>query len=195
VSERSDQQNYIDDPVGDDGEESANVGTQGLAARMKLRREQLQKQHSKVFDIPGWEGILAVELEVMDYQTSRKISRRHEKQRDPAIQELYTAAEQLIQATVRFHEVDAQTGKLKDTDGTWKTFAQLAAQGTGDRLPEDLSSRQALIFLDVTQLAHDAVMLKIPVDTGRLFDGDRDYELWIGALVDRVYVTRRKQDK
>jgi hypothetical protein len=38
-------------------------------------------------------------------------------------------------------------------------------------------------------------MLKIPVDTGRLFDGDRDYELWIGALVDRVYVTRRKQDK
>lgn len=40
-------------------------------------------------------------------------------------------------------------------------------------------------------LAHDAALLGIPVDTGRLFDGDERYELWIGTVVDLVADTRR----
>lgn len=46
----------------------------------------------------------------------------------------------------------------------------------------------------MTTLAHDATMLGIPVDTGRLFDGgDPSYELWIASLIERVHATKQRQ--
>jgi hypothetical protein len=46
----------------------------------------------------------------------------------------------------------------------------------------------------VIQLAHDCVMLEIPVDTGRLYDGDDPYyELWLRTLAQKVEVTKRAQ--
>lgn len=44
----------------------------------------------------------------------------------------------------------------------------------------------------MTMLAHDAALLGISVDTGRLFDGDERYGLWIGTVVDRVADTKRR---
>lgn len=45
----------------------------------------------------------------------------------------------------------------------------------------------------MTQLAHDAALLGIPADTGRLYDGeDPDYLLWLSQVVDRVNESRRE---
>lgn len=45
----------------------------------------------------------------------------------------------------------------------------------------------------MTDLAHDCALLKIGVDTGRLYDGDDPhYEIWLSALRDRVAATRRR---
>jgi hypothetical protein len=42
-------------------------------------------------------------------------------------------------------------------------------------------------------LVHEAALLGIPVDTGRLFDGDDHYELWLWAIVRSVKDTLRRQ--
>jgi hypothetical protein len=48
----------------------------------------------------------------------------------------------------------------------------------------------------VTRLAHDAALLGISVDTGRLYDGaDPGYELWISSLVDIVNETLAREDR
>jgi ribosomal protein L13E len=44
----------------------------------------------------------------------------------------------------------------------------------------------------LTELAHDAALLGINVDTGRLFDCADDYPLFIEALVSRVAETREQ---
>lgn len=47
----------------------------------------------------------------------------------------------------------------------------------------------------MTTLAHHAALLGIPVDTGRLYDGDDPgYELFLWALVERVQATLRQQN-
>jgi hypothetical protein len=47
----------------------------------------------------------------------------------------------------------------------------------------------------VTTLAHDATLLGIPVDTGRLYDGDDPgYELFLWALITRLQDTIRQQN-
>lgn len=48
----------------------------------------------------------------------------------------------------------------------------------------------------MTDLAHDAVLLGIPIDTWRLYAGDDpDYELWVSLLVDRVTSSKRRMAK
>lgn len=48
----------------------------------------------------------------------------------------------------------------------------------------------------MTKLAHDCVLLGIPVDTWRLFYCDDPfYELWLTGLADRVHDTKRTQQK
>jgi len=47
----------------------------------------------------------------------------------------------------------------------------------------------------VTRLAHDAAMLSIPVDLGRLFDGSPDFVLFVETVVDRVHRTKREVAK
>lgn len=42
----------------------------------------------------------------------------------------------------------------------------------------------------MTQLVHDAALMKVPVDTSRLFDGDAMYAAWILAIVERVNETK-----
>lgn len=42
-------------------------------------------------------------------------------------------------------------------------------------------------------LVHEAAILGVPVDTGRLYDGDDPgYELFLWAVVDRVSETARR---
>lgn len=113
-----------------------------LAARMARRGEQLQNQRTEMFEVPGWEDILAVELRMLGYEESRKIGRRLSKVRDVAMQELYSFADQIIAATEGFFEV--VDGQRRPVDRTWM---QLAREGVARPLPEDLTPRQAIIAL------------------------------------------------
>lgn len=47
----------------------------------------------------------------------------------------------------------------------------------------------------MTQLAFSAAMLGIPVDVGRLYDGNDPYfEGWLEAVTEMVYEAHRKQN-
>lgn len=46
----------------------------------------------------------------------------------------------------------------------------------------------------MTSLVHEATLLGVPVDTGRLYDGDDPgYELFLWGVIDRVRDTVRRQ--
>lgn len=126
------------EPVAD---ESVN-GAGSLAARMKRRGKELESQRTEVFEVPGWEEILAVELRLLGYDESRRIGRRLDKLRNEDMQELYSYADQLVAATEGFYEVDGD--RRAPIDKTWMDLARAAA---ATKLPEDLTPRQAIISL------------------------------------------------
>lgn len=80
-------------------------GTGSLAARAKARREALLDQHSTTIEVPGYEGVLAVEYRALGYAETRKIAARHQRQSDEATQELYIASDQLIAASINAYEL------------------------------------------------------------------------------------------
>ena len=48
----------------------------------------------------------------------------------------------------------------------------------------------------MTQLAHDCVLLEIPVDLHKLYRvDDPEYELWLWEVADKVSRTRKSQEK
>lgn len=117
-------------------------GAGSLAARMKRRGRELESQRTEVFEIPGWEEILAVELRLLGYDESRRIGRRLDKLRNEDMQELYSYADQIVAATEGFYEVDGD--RRTRIDKTWMDLARAAATV---KLPEDLTPRQAIISL------------------------------------------------
>jgi hypothetical protein len=138
MSEQITQQTepVADDPAGD-------AGAGSLAARMKRRGQQLEDQRTEIFEIPGWEDILAVELRLLGYEESRRIGQRLVRSvRDETLRELYSYADQIIAATERFYEIDGD--RRTPVERTW---VQLARDGCPAKLPEDLTARQAMIAL------------------------------------------------
>jgi hypothetical protein len=138
-----------------------------LADRMRARRDLVEAQHTKTLDIPGYEGVLAAEYRMLSWATIRKIAARHDGLRDPAMQEVYAAADTLIRACEEIHEVRGD-GQLRATGERWKALAQAA----GAKLPDDATDRQALIALFV----HDT----------RVMEHYRDYEQWIRGRTGEV---------
>jgi hypothetical protein len=92
-------------------------GAGSLAARASARREALLSAHSTIMEVPGYEGILAVEYRAMDYAEGRKIGAKHERQRDEATRELYTAADQLIAASI--NSFDLTEGQPRELNLSW----------------------------------------------------------------------------
>lgn len=84
-------------------------GSGSLQARAAARRDALLKRQTTIMEVPGYEGILAVEYRAITYAEGRKIATRHERQRDEATREVYVAADQLIAASVNAYEL--QEGK------------------------------------------------------------------------------------
>jgi hypothetical protein len=86
--------------------------------------------------------MLAVELRLVGWEALRRIVTKYERQRVPALQELYTAADQILLGTEGFYEVD-EDGKRTSVEQSWITLAK----ATGRVLPDELTPRQALISL------------------------------------------------
>jgi len=86
-------------------------GAGSLQARAQARREVLLDRQTTRLEVPGYEGILEVEYRAMTYAEGRKINARHERQRDEATREIYTAADQLIAASVNAYEITPEGAK------------------------------------------------------------------------------------
>lgn len=126
-----------DESAGDNG--TREMGS--LASRMETRAREIESVYSWVFPIPAWEDMLGVELRLVGWEKLRRIVTKHERQRVPALQELYTAADQLIEATEGFYELEED--RKTPVQETWVTLAR----ATGRNLPDNLTLRQALISL------------------------------------------------
>jgi len=114
-------------------------GAGSLAARAQARREALLDQQTTIIEVPGFEGILAMEYRAMSYGEGRKINQRHERQRDDATRELYVAADQLIAASVNALELDGT--EATPLDLRWG--AELAQRLGID--VEGMTARQAMM--------------------------------------------------
>lgn len=121
-------------------EEDVRTSGNSLAARMQARQKQLEGQTTERFPIPGYEGVLEVELKALGYATINAVITKNEKVRDPNVRPVYTMADQILMATVAFYEVDGQ--ERNEIDGaTWASVAALL-----DDCPEGMTDRQALLF-------------------------------------------------
>jgi hypothetical protein len=116
-------------------------GSASLQARAQARREALLDRQTTIIEVPGYEGILAMEYRAMPYAEGRKINARHERQRDEATRELYVAADQLIAASVNAHEL-SDDGTTKPLEVGWG--APLARM-LGVEVDDTTTVRQAMM--------------------------------------------------
>jgi hypothetical protein len=124
----------------DELEGGANVGTQSLKARMEARAEALQQEQTEKFEIPGYEGLVAVELRRLPFRTIKRIQQTNMKVKDEATRDLYNIADQIARATVSFHEVKGDDFEEIELD--WVGMAHLLPHSDGIDTP-----RKAILFL------------------------------------------------
>lgn len=90
---------------------------QSLKDRVKARREALQRNTTKTFDLPGYDGILKVRYKVLGLKAMTRAEDRSDGDDvDNQTRMLYMAADVLLAATDAV--LDADTGKPA-ADGRW----------------------------------------------------------------------------
>lgn len=117
-------------------------GSASLQARAEARREALLQRQTTIIEVPGYEGILAMEYRAMTYAEGRKINARHERQRDEATRELYVAADQLIAASVNAHELTEGKNESTPLEVGWGVAL---ARMLGVEVAEGTTVRQAMM--------------------------------------------------
>jgi hypothetical protein len=110
-----------------------------LEARMAARGEELDDLRIEIFEVPRWEQMLAVELRMLSWKRLRKVVEKHRRQ-TVDLRDLYTAADQILLATVGFYEVN-DGNRTPAPNMSW-TKAYQAWKRTSDVTP-----RQALLGL------------------------------------------------
>jgi hypothetical protein len=136
-------QDVEQDPMFVDEEESNRLDSNrtSLQARMEAHAEELRKDVTEKFPIPGWESMLMVEMKRLGFKRIRALQKRNEKIRDPALRDLYSLCDQVLAATVAFHEIDGENTKELPNDD-WVTLAQNLPD-----CPDEITPRQAILFL------------------------------------------------
>lgn len=136
----------LDDTRLDEASAETQVADGSLASRIAARRAKLQANSDKVFDVPGYEGILAARYRVLGWTEMRGIGKRHERMEDEALQELYVAADNLILACDDVLEVKPD-GTRESLNLRWGTAL---ADRLGVTVPENVPGsreRQALLAI------------------------------------------------
>lgn len=135
-------------PVPQAAPEPQSPGTGTLASvagsledRMRQARTVLDAQQTTKLDVPGYEGVLKVECRTLDWTTLRRIAIRNENEPDQVTRELYSAAGEILSATMGFYEV-LEDGTDRRVDHTWLSLAQRIGRATNESTP-----RQALFGL------------------------------------------------
>jgi hypothetical protein len=94
-------------------------------ARMQERRVQREQRTTELFDVPGFEDIFRVEMQVVGFKPMSDIALRHQRNRDDGMRALAIAAEQVMAATVAFHLIrDDGTTAPAEGDPSWVDMAR-----------------------------------------------------------------------
>jgi hypothetical protein len=117
-------------------------GSGSLSGRMERRAQAIELQSTERFAIPGWEGILEVELKALGFTTIRKTQERNQRIREVAKRELYSLADQLLKATVGFWEVAEDGSGVTAINDDWTSLARRLPN-----CPDGVTPRQALLLL------------------------------------------------
>jgi hypothetical protein len=120
-----------------------------LEERVAERRMALESRTTDKFDVPGFEGIFKVELQVVGGKRQYAISQRHEHVHDEYQRGLRTAADCVLVATVGFHSIVNDDGDTEPADNcSWKRLAQASDPTLSDMtLAQKGGSRVAILRL------------------------------------------------
>jgi hypothetical protein len=140
----------VDDTVGPTDQEQHEKAVQSddlsLSARMEKRADALQIDSSEKFEIPGYEGLLAVELRRLGYRTVKQIQKANARVKDEAMRDIYNIADQIARATIGLFQImgtDADGDTIyKELNDSWIDLAH--------RLPNSEridTTRKAILFL------------------------------------------------
>lgn len=156
--------------------EEPESASPSLANRMAKRQQELARQATRRFPVPGWEDVLEVELQPVGTKRSVQIAQRAQRARDDGTRQLYMTADMLLQATVGFWELPENGGRSKRLDGEdWVSLARRL-----DGCPDNPTPRQALFFLipDERLLPWYAEWEQWMVSSSRDVDGEtmRDFD-------------------
>lgn len=147
-----------------------------LSARAAQRRKTLSEERSSIIEVPGYEGILAVEYRALSYSEARKVVARHERVKDEATRDLYIAADHLIRASVNSYElVDGDVEKRRELGHGWSLSL----------------ARELGIEVDETMTVRQAVLACFPRDT-LLGAHYADYSGWLNNIEQEIDEEQRK---
>jgi hypothetical protein len=132
-------QEFLEEPT-QELEPEPQDAPSSLSVRMGRRHEELSRQQTEKFPLPGWEDLLEVELRPLGMRAASKITQRNQRTRDEATRQLYVVCDLLIAATVGFHQVVGERSTPITDD--WETLAQRL-----DGCPQNPTPRQSLLFL------------------------------------------------
>jgi hypothetical protein len=124
-------------------EAQVEVQPGSLEDRVAKRREALEKVTTDVFDVPGFEGVFKVELQIVGGKRQFRIVTEHERVRDEYQQNMRIAGDLVLAATVGFYEVLGDEDDTRSVDTTWVRLARAFDKTLGD----DIHPRAALVRL------------------------------------------------
>jgi hypothetical protein len=88
-----------------DAPAQASRGFDSLAARARVRREELSARRTIQLLVPGYQDMLEMEYRALTYREVKHITNRTERIRDEAAQDLAAYADQLLLASTQAWEV------------------------------------------------------------------------------------------
>jgi hypothetical protein len=132
-------QEYLEEPT-QELEPEPQDAPSSLSVRMERRHEELSRQQTEKFPLPGWEDLLEVELRPLGMRAATKIVQRNQRTRDEATRSLYVTCDLLLTATVGFHQVAGERSTPITDD--WVGLAQRLQD-----CPQNPTPRQGLLFL------------------------------------------------
>jgi hypothetical protein len=113
--------------------------TGSMAERARALRTEFLLRETVVIEVAGYEGILAVEYRGLDWSEARKLANRNERVGED-IRELYSAADQMITASVNAYDVGVEP--KRELGFGWGIEL---AKHLGVERADELTARQAVL--------------------------------------------------
>jgi hypothetical protein len=136
-----------------DAPAQASRGFDSLAARARVRREELSARRTIQLLVPGYQDMLEMEYRALTYREVKHITNRTERIRDEAAQDLAAYADQLLLASTQAWEVAPDGTRTELSSAGW-TMELMVALG----VEPGMTMRQSLmaVLTDVLLIQHYA---------------------------------------